>query len=151
MVDFIDPRNSCSVNLKRLLDVEADDVDARFGEISVEVVRLEEVLEDHVGMAAIREFGDDRRDLRSPALRSGVGWPDDGHHDRDEKLVHCSLLGLTVKWLYRLVQREIRAIPGGMTGEVRRVVNRDPISKRCLVVAQRERLGNLRVRALWRP
>ena len=54
------------VALGELIDVQGDDLDAGLGLLPVEQVGSEEVLHQHVGMAAVGELGDDDGDLRPP-------------------------------------------------------------------------------------
>jgi len=54
-----------------LVGVKRNDVDAGIGLAAVEQVRFEEVLEQHVGMRAVGEDGEDRRNP-GPAFGKGA-------------------------------------------------------------------------------
>ena len=56
-----------------LIDVEADDVDARVRHLAVEQVRPQEVLEDHMGVAAMKKLREQRRHARALCRLSGNG------------------------------------------------------------------------------
>jgi hypothetical protein len=68
----------CHVAFARdLISVEADDLAARIGLLAIEVVRLEEILEQDMGVTAIGEFGENRGDaerlVRGSRERASAG------------------------------------------------------------------------------
>ena len=65
-----------------LVEVERCDLEAWLGPAAVEQVGLEEVLEDDVGVVAVAQLGDDRRDLRPLARREGRPPPVEGRGER---------------------------------------------------------------------
>jgi hypothetical protein len=54
---------------RRLIDVQAGDLEAGVGPLAIEEIRLQEVLEDDVCVVAIAQLGDDRRNLGPSPIR----------------------------------------------------------------------------------